>query len=203
MNSKGDLWLQIHSSSPEAEEETLRGFSRLSGGQLAVAGYGLCTEDVQSALESGTISACLEAGARIHAGETHSFLSNMGALPLCEGIVRERTPIPNSGFFECLVSIECPQGLAALYIKNEALCLSLNGDVIARCPTLILLLDDGGRPLQSVELVPQQRIQLYALQPREVWRTTTAERLFLRALPEDLRGARFPHAKVKEVFSKG
>jgi len=177
-NERGEVELLCERVSPLEEERFLRDFAARSGGQAYVVGYPLSPADLERAVETGTVSAALEAGQSIIAGDRQWLSDRFGMRSVFSGAITAIVPRETSGFLSFDIVVRNSADEARVFIKNENLIVWRNGEVTLTCPDLIVLLNRVGRPLYNTELTVGLEVEIVGLPAAPRWQTVAGRELF-------------------------
>lgn len=177
-NERGEVELLRDRVSPREEERFLRDFATRSGGQAYVVGYPLSHAAIERAVETGTVSAALEAGRSIVAGNRKSLNDRFGIRSIFTGTITAILPRKTSGFLSFDIVVRNGADEARVFIKNENLIVWRNGEVTLTCPDLIVLLNRLGRPLYNTELSEGLEVEIVGLPAAPRWQTVAGRDLF-------------------------
>jgi hypothetical protein len=118
------------------------------------------------------LTRCLEIGAALRTGGP-AALAEFGAVELFTGVVTELLHRTTGGFPRGVLTCEAEDGqMLRVDFQNENLVVGIDGKVAVTVPDLISLVDsETGAVLQTVDVVPGQRLQVLAMPVGERWHT--------------------------------
>lgn len=173
ISRNGDAVLVVGSVEPTLSDELGRWLVSRSGGMGANTLYPMSGAQLKASVIPGTYSRSLEIGAAVlraragHGDPLKAVREAVSAIPLFQGRIDRMEEQEKLGFFVTLVRVEGAgehrNRVAQITIKNEAMLLTIDGELRAMFPDSIFMLEPAtGRGYMSIEMREGMEIALMA-----------------------------------------
>lgn len=154
------------------------------GCSVMIAGFAMTGAQAREALVDGSLSLCVELGARISEARARNddpveaVVSRLGGRELFAGKVVDVARATTTGFARGSARIDGERGRLELSFQNEHLVARLDGQVLVTTPDLIIVLEhDTGEPITTEGLRYGQRVRVVAAPADERWHSPGGLRL--------------------------
>jgi len=177
-NNSGDEALLLTSSSIQSEENFMRNFATMSGGDAQVVGYPMTKKQIQKSCEQNTISEALWIGEMLEKKKIHEILKTLQGKILFEGSLTKKQNKEMNGFTGINLTLTNSQNTARVFIKNENLVVWVDNQVTLTCPDLIILLDNSDTPIYNSDLKENMEVKIVGIPAKPLWRSPEGRQLF-------------------------